>query len=91
MNAWLMANGRVWVGRARGRFGGIVAAVSMHMIKPLRLGVIRLYVFVTNRPGGRETAVMANLAKVLFSETKQRRAVEFRVAAHVIIIKYCII
>src|SRR5215510_14530650 len=57
----------------------------MHVIEPLRFCVIRFYVFVTNWPGRRDAAVMANFAEVFFPEAEQRGAVEFRIAADVVI------
>src|SRR5262245_23117766 len=80
-----MADRWVRVGRTGGRFGGIFAAVAMHVIEPLRFCVIRFYVFVTDWPGGRKAAVMANFPEVFFPETEQRGAVEFRIAADVVI------
>src|SRR5262249_46032937 len=80
-----MADRRVRVGRACGRFDRIFTAVAVDVIEPLRFGVIRLYIFITDRPGRREAAVMANLAEVFFTKAEQRGTVEFRIAADVIV------
>src|SRR5262249_46011324 len=80
-----MTHRRVRIGRAGGRFSGIFTAFTMHVIEPLGLGVIRLYVFVTNRPGRRESAVMLNLTEVFFAQTEQGSAVKFRIATDVVI------
>ena len=58
---------------------------AVNVIKFLGLGVIRFEFVVADRPGRGDSAKMLQLAKVLFSQTKQRRAVEFRVAADVIV------
>src|ERR1700752_4196361 len=59
-----MADGRVRVRLPRWRFNWGFTPGCMHNVDPLRLSVIRLDVFVANRPGRREAAVMANLTEV---------------------------
>jgi len=66
-------------------FGGIFALIPVHMIEPLCFSIVGFHILVTERPGRRDTAVMVNLAEVLFAQPKQRGAVEFGIAADVII------
>ena len=70
MNARFMADRRMRIRRARRRLGRIFAAIAVHVIKPFRFGVIRLYVGVTNGPCRREAAVMANFAKIFLAQAE---------------------
>ncbi len=81
----LVADRRVRVAGARRRLGGVFAAVAVHMIEPLRLGVVGLHVVVVDRPGGRQTAMVLDLAKVFLPKTKQRGPEEFGIAADVVV------
>ena len=85
MNARFMADRRMRIRRARRRLGRIFAAVAVHVIKLFRLGVVGLHVIVSNGPCRREAAVMADFTKIFFAQTEQRRAVEFGIAADVIV------
>src|SRR5688572_24325030 len=76
---------RILVRRAGPRVGRVLAAIAVHLIEMFGLGVIRLQLVVADGPRGRDAAVMTNLAKVFLAEAKERRAVEFRVAADEII------
>jgi hypothetical protein len=49
-------------------------------VEPLGLRVVGLEIGVGDRPGGRDTAVVANLAEVPLPEAEEDRAVELRVA-----------
>src|SRR5215813_7948515 len=51
----------------------------------LGLSVIRLQLVVADRPGRRDSSVMANLTKVFFAQTKESSAVELRVTTNEII------
>jgi hypothetical protein len=53
----------------------------VHLIEVLGLGVVRLQVLVRDRPGGRDAAVVSDLAEVLLAEADQRGAVELGVPA----------
>src|ERR1044072_828253 len=55
------------------------------MVELLRLGVVRLKLVIRDGPGRRDSAVMANLPEILLAKSKERRAIELRVAADIII------
>src|SRR6185369_12013997 len=50
-----------------------------------RLGVVRFQVIVRDRPRRRDAAVMMKLLEVSLAQTKQSRAVEFSIAAYIVI------
>src|SRR6185369_9688959 len=85
LNTLFVAYGWKAIWRARPRFGWIFTASSMYLIEVFGLGVVRLQIVVGNRPCWRHPTVMANLAKVFFTKTKERRTVEFSVATHEVI------
>ncbi|MCG3163382.1 MAG: hypothetical protein JMDDDDMK_04779 [Acidobacteria bacterium] len=85
LNARFVADRRVREGAAGPWFGRVFAARSVNVIKILGLRVIRLEVFVRERPRGRDAVVMANLAEIFLAQSEQRRAVKFGVAADVIV------
>src|ERR1044072_7854758 len=55
------------------------------MVELLRLGVVRLKLVIRDGPGRRDSAVMANLPEILLAKSKERRAIELRVAADIVI------
>ena len=67
------------------RLSGIFSGFAMHVVNAFGVGVVRLQLSVRNRPGRRDPAEMFYLSKIFFTETKQRRAVKFGVAADIII------
>src|SRR5438552_609207 len=73
------------VGRACWWFGRIFSAVSVYLIKVLSLRIVRLQLVVTNWPGGRNTTVVAQLAKIFFAQPKQCRAVKLGIASNVVV------
>src|ERR1700752_4955778 len=85
LNAGFMAHRWPGISLSRCRFRRIFAAVTVYLIQLLGLRIIRLQFFVTDRPGRRDSAVMTNLSEVLLAQPKERRPIEFRVAADIII------
>src|SRR5215216_5611826 len=85
LNALLVTDGRILVRRARPGFCWILSAIAVYLIQMLRLCVIRLQLVIADGPRGRDAAVMTNLTKVFLSQTKERCAVEFGVAANEVI------
>ena len=81
--SWLTAG--YGYGALAGGSVGILAALAVHVVQPLGLGVVRLELVVGDRPGRRDAAVMAQLAEVLAPQPEQRRAVELGVAADVVV------
>src|SRR5439155_21752995 len=74
---------RIWF--SSGWFSRIVPAVSVDLVKLLGLTVIRFQVVVGDWPGGRNTAVMPNLAKILLPKAEKSSSVELCVAAHIVV------
>ena len=81
LDARLVLQRRERVRGARRRIGGILAAVSVHLVQPLGLGVVGLHLLVADRPGGRDPVVMLDLAEVLGPEAVQGRTVQLGGAA----------
>src|SRR5215467_6313898 len=80
-----MADRRVRIRPARGRFGGIFSPPAVDVVEPLGLQVIRFKFVVGNRPGWGNPAKMADFSEVFPAQAEQGRAVELRVSADVII------
>ena len=85
LNARLVAHRRMRIRRARRRLGRVFAALAVDMIQMLGLRVVRLQIVIGDRPRRRNAAVMPELAEVFLAQTKQRRAVELRIAADVVV------
>ncbi|ACP27040.1 needs to be deleted [Sinorhizobium fredii NGR234] len=67
-------------------FGRVLAQPPTHLIEFLRLGVPRLELLVGKRPGGRDAFEVAHLLEVLAAVAGEHRAVEFRVAADIVVV-----
>ena len=68
--------------RRRSRWlGRVLAADAVHLVELLGLRVVRLEHVVADRPGGRDPAVVLQLAEVLLAQPVQRGAVELGRAA----------
>src|SRR5207249_5950616 len=80
-----MADGRPWVWRVGRRLGRVFAAVAVYLVQVLSLRVIRLQIFVRDRPRWGNTAVVPNLAEIFFPQAEQRRSIELRVPTNVIV------
>src|SRR5229473_1500709 len=85
LDAWLMADGRPGIRGTGRRFGRIFSAVSVHLIEILSLRVVRLQIVITKRPRGRDSAVVAQFAEILFAQTEQSSTIKLRVTTHVIV------
>src|SRR6266511_32104 len=57
----------------------------MDLIEVFSLRVVRLELVVADRPRGRDAAVMADLAEVLFAKPEERGAVKLGVATDVVV------
>ena len=80
-NARLVRDGGMRIRIAGGRLGRIAAARTMHMIKPLRLGVVGRQVLVGERPGRRDPVGVPHNPEIALAQPQQHRAVHFRIAA----------
>src|SRR5437764_14497888 len=85
LHARLVTDSGMWIGRTCGRLGRVLAAGTMHVIKLLSLGIVGFEVLIRNWPCRRHSAVMPDLAEVLFPKSEQCRAVELGVAADAIV------
>src|SRR5262249_61106797 len=72
------------IGPACRRFSRIHPVLAVDVIEPLGLAVIGLEIGILDRPGGRDPAMVPDLAEILLAQAKQRGTVEFGVAADVI-------
>ena len=68
LNARLVAHGRITIRRAGFTLRRIGAALSVDMIQPLRLCIVRLKVRIAQRPGRRDAAVVYDLSEVFLAE-----------------------
>ena len=88
LSCWIRGScctGGSWYWALAGPFGGVLAVVAVDEVQVLGLGVVRLEVVVADRPGRRQAAVVPDLAEVLGPQAEQRRAVELRVPADVVV------
>src|SRR5687767_1891047 len=81
----LVRERRMIVRGARPRLRRIRSAPTMHLVEALGRRVVRLDVVVRDRPGRRDATVVPQLAEVLASQPEERRAVELRVPADIIV------
>jgi hypothetical protein len=65
LNSRLVRHGGPGILLAPVPLGGILAVVAVHLIEPLGLRVVRLEVVVRERPRGRQTVDMSQVAEVL--------------------------
>ena len=68
LNAWLVAHRWITIGRAGETLCRIDPALPVDMVKVFSLGVIGFKVLIAQRPGRRDTAVMADFTEVLLTE-----------------------
>src|SRR5712692_5374075 len=85
LDARLMADGGPGIGGVRRRFGRIFSAVSVHLIQILGLRVVRLQIVITNGPGWRDSAMVAQFAEIFFAQTEQSSTVKLGVTAYVVV------
>src|SRR5262249_45419513 len=81
----LMADRRMWVGSAGGWIRGIFRPAAVDLVEMLGLRIIGFEVLVRDRPRGRETAPVLDLAEVLPAKAEERGAVELGVTAHPVV------
>ena len=81
LDARLVRDRGVRVGRACRRLGGILPPRAVHLIEILGGGVVRLHVLVGDGPGGRHAVVVLQLAEVLLAHAVQGGAVQLGGAA----------
>src|SRR5207248_9651157 len=67
----LVAHGGVRIRRARVRVGRVFAALTVHVVHALRAGIEGLQLVVRDGPGGRDAAVVTQLAKVLLAQPEE--------------------
>ena len=85
LDAGLVTHRRMSIGTASMWFRWIFPLIPVHMIKLLCLSIVGFHILVTDRPGRRNTALMVNLAEVLFAQAKQGGAVKLGIAADVVV------
>src|SRR5215475_315489 len=73
------------IGLACRRFRRVLPSVAVHLVKVLGVRVVRFQLVVTDRPGRRDAAMMANLSKIPLAQAAERCSVEFRISADVIV------
>ena len=78
----LVAHRWVREGFAGWRLGRVLSPLAMHVVHALGARVVRLELAVRDRPCGRNTAVVAQLAKVFLAQPEERRSVELGIPAH---------
>ena len=81
LDARLMRDRGVRVGRARRRLGRVLPPRPVHLIEVLGGRVVRLHVLIGDGPGGRQPVVVLQLAEVLLAHAVQRGAVQLGGAA----------
>ena len=82
----LVADGRIGVRPRGGRLGRVLTALAVDEVEALGLVIVGSEVLVAEWPGGRDPAVVADLAEVAFAEPEEDRGVELRLAAHVVVL-----
>ena len=81
LDARFVRHRRVWVGLVAGWLGRVAAALTVHVVQPLRFGVIGRQIPVRQGPGRRDAVGMPRFAKIPLTQPQQHRAVHLRVAA----------
>src|SRR6202023_3194420 len=84
LDARFVADRRIGIRLARRRIRRIYAVLAVHAVEVLGLHIVWLEIVVSERPGGRDPAVMPDLAEILPAQPEQRRPVHLGVAADVI-------
>ena len=77
----LVGDGRKRVGALEGGSGRVLAPSAVYLVELLRLRVVGLHLLVGDRPGGRETVLVLDLAEVLGAQPVERRPVQLGRAA----------
>src|SRR5919108_2530845 len=82
----LVADRWVRVRPRRGRLRRVLAALPVHEVEALGLRVVGLEVFVRERPGGGDSAVVVDLAEVPLTQPEEDGAVDLRLAPDVVVL-----
>ena len=85
LDARLVLDRRIGVGRAGPGFGGVLAALAVHVVQRLGLRVVRLEHVVAQRPRWRDPVLVPQLAEVAFAQAEQGGAIHFGIAADEIV------
>jgi hypothetical protein len=85
LHAPLVADSWMWIRCAGWGFSRILPPLAVDVIELLGLCVIRLQLFVRDRPGRRDAARVAQFSKILFAEPKQGSPEKLRVAADIVV------
>ena len=85
-NRRLVGHRREGVGNGMVRLGRVLAQRAANLEELLGLGIPGLELVIGDRPRRRDAAEMLHLGKVFLAVADEHRAVEFRVAADIIII-----
>ena len=64
LEPWLMTYRWPRIALACGRFRRVLPTIAVHLIKVLGMRIVRFQLVVTDRPGRRDAAMMANLSKI---------------------------
>ena len=85
LDAGFVDDWRVGVGSAGPGLGRVFAALAVDVIEGLGLGVERLELIVTDGPGRRKAVFVLEFAEVALAQAEQGGAVDFRVAADIVV------
>ena len=85
LNARFVLDRRIGIGRAGPRFGGILAALAVHVVQRLGLRVVGFEHVVAQWPCRGDSVLVPQLAKVPFAKAEQGSAIHFGVAADEIV------
>src|SRR5262245_1014465 len=85
LNTLLVSDGWIFVGCTRIWFRWIFATIPVHLVEMLCFCVVGFELVIFDRPGGRGSSVVTNLAKVFLPQTEKRGSIEFSIAANEIV------
>ena len=85
LDARLVRDRRVGIGRARGRIDGILAARAVDLVEILGARVVGLEIGVGDRPGGRDAVLVPQLPEVALAQAVELGAVHLRGPPHVVV------
>jgi hypothetical protein len=85
LDPWLVRHGWMRVRRAGRGLCRILSPCTMHVVVLLCERVVGLELVVGDRPGRRDAVVVLQLAEVLLAQAVQRRAVQLRGTADVVV------
>src|ERR1700712_4077934 len=80
LDARLVLDRRISVGRAGPGFGGVLSTLSVYVVQRLGLRVVRLPKVVAQWPRRRNSVLMPQLAEVALAQAEQGGAIDLGVA-----------